>query len=89
MTLAEAIYLLCAATSLVAAGLLLRYYLARRTPLLLWSTVGFLGLAVNNVLVYADLVLFARVVDLSLVRTIVGAAGMLAMVYGLIWKADE
>lgn len=88
MTLAEAIYLLCAATSLVAAGLLLRYYLARRTPLLLWSTIGFLGLAVNNVLVYADLVLFAGI-DLSLPRTIAGAAGMLAMVYGLIWKADE
>ena len=88
MTLAEAIYLLCAATSLVAAGLLLRYYLARRTPLLLWSTIGFLGLAVNNVLVYADLVLFARI-DLSLARTIAGAAGMLAMAYGLISKADE
>ena len=88
MTLAEATYLLCAATSLVAAGLLLRAYLARRSPLLLWSCVGFLGLAINNVLVYADLVLFARL-DLSLWRAVAGAAGMVAMVYGLIWRADR
>ena len=88
MSLAEAIYLLCAATSLVAGALLLRYYLARRTPLLLWSCIGFLGLAVNNVLVYVDLVLVPQA-DLRLARTIAGAAAMLAMVYGLIWKADE
>jgi hypothetical protein len=88
MSPAEAIYLLCAATSLVAAGLLLRYYFARRTPLLLWSCVGFLGLAMNNVLVYVDVVLVPDV-DLRLWRAVVGAAAMLAMVYGLIWKADE
>ena len=88
MTAAEAIYLLCAVTSLVAAVLLLRYYLARRTPLLLWSCLGFLGLAVNNVLVYVDLVLIPQT-DLSLIRTIAGAAGMLALVYGLIWETGE
>jgi hypothetical protein len=88
MSAAEAIYLLCAATSLVAGGLLLRYYLARRTPLLLWSCIGFVGLAVNNVLVYVDLVLVPDS-DLRLWRTVVGAAAMLAMVYGLIWRADE
>ena len=88
MSPAEAIYLLCAATSLVSGGLLLRYYLARRTPLLLWSCIGFLGLTVNNVLVYVDLVLVPNA-DLRLWRTIAGAAAMMSMVYGLIWKADE
>lgn len=88
MSPAEAIYLLCAATSLVAAALLLRYYLARRTPLLLWSCIGFLGLAANNVMVYVDLVLVPNE-DLRLWRAVIGAAAMLAMVYGLIWKADE
>jgi hypothetical protein len=88
MSPAEGIYLLCAATSLAAGALLLRYYLARRTPLLLWSCIGFLGLAVNNVLVYVDLVLVPSA-DLSLWRTVIGAAAMMAMVYGLIWKADE
>jgi len=82
---AKAIYLLCAVTSLLAAWLLLRYYLARRTPLLLWSCIGFAGLALNNVLVYFDLVLFPEY-DLSFARAVVGAAGMLAMLYGLIWE---
>src|SRR5688572_22592211 len=58
MTIAEAIYLLCALTSLGAAFLLLRYFRRRRTRLLLWSAVSFAGLALNNVLVYVDLGLF-------------------------------
>jgi uncharacterized membrane protein len=88
MGTAETIYLLCAATSLLAAWMLLRYYLRRRTPLLLWSFIGFLGLAVNNVVVFADLVIF-RSVDLSLARALTGTIGMLALVYGLIWDADR
>jgi hypothetical protein len=83
MTMAEAIYLLCAATSLTAAALLLRQYAARRTPILLWSCIGFLGLAVNNVLVYLDFGLLPDV-DLSLPRSLAGAAAMIALVYGLI-----
>lgn len=83
MTIAEAIYLLCAATSLIAAVLLLRQYASRRTPLLLWSCVGFLGLAVNNVLVYVDFDVMP-LVDLSLARSLAGAIAMIALVYGLI-----
>lgn len=85
MTLAEAIYLLCAATSLAAAGLLLRQYRATRTTLLLWSCIGFGGLAVNNMLVYIDLVLFQSV-DLALVRAAAGAIAVATLLYGLIWE---
>jgi hypothetical protein len=88
MTIAEAIYLLCAGTSLVAACLLLRQYRASRTALLLWSFVGFIGLAVNNVLVYVDLVLVPST-DLALARTIAGAAALMALLYGLIWETRE
>jgi hypothetical protein len=88
MTPAEAIYLLCAITSLVACGLLLRWYLRRRSPLLLWSCVGFLGLAINNVLVYVDLVLFVTV-NLSAIRAVVGALAMVVMLWGLIWEGDR
>ena len=83
MTIAEAIYLLSAATSLLAAFLLMRQYRASRTPLLLWSTIAFLGLAVNNVLVYTDLVLMPQT-DLALYRAFFGAAAMMALLYGLI-----
>ena len=82
MGAAEIIYLLCAGTSLMAAFMLMRYYRVRRTPLLLWSCIGFAGLAVNNVLVVVDLML-VRDVDLSLIRTLAGVSGMVALVYGL------
>jgi hypothetical protein len=87
MGAAETIYLLCAATSLLAAWMLLRYYLRRRTPLLLWSFIGFLGLAMNNVLVFVDLVVYPTV-DLTFARALSGAVGMLALLYGLIWEAE-
>jgi len=86
MTIGEAIYLLCAATSLVAAFLLMRRYFASRTPLLLWSFVAFIGLAANNVLVFVDLVL-VQSIDLSLARSIAGAGAMLVLVSGLIWES--
>ena len=88
MTIAEAIYLLCAATSLVAAGMLLRQYRRRRTPLLLWSFIAFVGLSANNVLVYVDLVVFTNRFDLALIRSGIGAAAMLALGWGLIWEAN-
>lgn len=86
--MAEAIYLLCAATSLVAAAMLLRQYLRRRARLLLWSFVAFVGLSINNVLVYVDLVLFTGV-DLSMPRSAAGAIAMVVLLYGLIWEAGE
>jgi hypothetical protein len=84
MTIAEVIYVLCAGTSLVAAFLLLRQYRASRTALLLWSCIGFVGLAVNNVLVYVDLVLVPST-DLAVARAIASAMGLMALLYGLIW----
>jgi len=86
--MAKAIYLLSAMTSLLAAALLLRYYLTRRTPLLLWSCIGFAGLAVNNVLVYVDLIVLPNI-NLALPRMLAGAAGMLVLLYGLIWETRE
>jgi hypothetical protein len=83
VTTAELIYLLCAATSLLAAWLLVRQYRARRTPLLFWSSVAFVGLGLNNVMVYTDLALFADL-NLALPRTLAGTVAMLALVYGLI-----
>jgi len=82
MGAAEIIYLLCAVTSVIAASMLLRHYLVSRTPLLLWSCIGFAGLAINNLLVVFDLVVF-RGIDLSLPRTLAGTIGMIALVYGL------
>lgn len=81
-----AVYVLCAATSLACAVLLVRGYRATRTRLLLWSSICFVGLAVNNVLLFVDLVM-APGIDLSLVRTVAAAVGVLVLVYGLVWDA--
>jgi hypothetical protein len=86
--MAETIYLLCALTSLVAAVLLLRQYRARRTPLLLWSSVAFVGLAANNMLAFVDFALLTGT-DLSLARAIAGASATLVLLYGLIWEAGR
>jgi hypothetical protein len=88
MTIAESIYVLCALTSLGAATLLLRQYRRSRTRLLLWSFVGFVGLALNNILLYVDLVVVPAT-DLALVRTLVGASGLVTLLYGLIWEAHR
>jgi hypothetical protein len=85
MTTADAIYLLCAVTSLLAAVLLFRQYRQRRTPLLFWSFLAFFGLAINNVLVLLDFGLLPAV-DLALPRTLTGTVAVLVLVYGLTWE---
>lgn len=83
--MAEAIYLLCAITSLVCAVMLVRSYLHNRTKLLLWSSVCFVGLAVNNVLLYVDTII-GDSHDLSLARALTGLVAVLALLFGLIWS---
>ena len=56
----------------------------QRTRLLLWSTLCFAGLTVNNGLLFADLVLVPSM-DLSLWRGLTGLGSMLILLYGLIW----
>ncbi len=80
--IAEAIYLRCAGTSLIAAVLLIRQYRARRTALLFWSSIAFAGFTANNILVYVDLAIVPGT-SLALVRSLVAMLSMMALVYGL------
>ncbi len=84
--MAEAIYLLCAATSIVAAILLYRMWRERGTRLLLWSGLCFAGLAVNNLILLIDLEVVPNV-DLLLVRTLTAFASALVLVFGLVWES--
>jgi hypothetical protein len=84
---AEAVYVLCALTSLGCAALLLRGYLQRRSRLLLWSSVCFAFLTLNNVLLFVDLVLVTAV-DLSVWRAVSGLMGLLILVFGLVWDTQ-
>jgi hypothetical protein len=83
---AETVYLLCALVSVVCAGMLLTGYRANRTTLLFWSSLCFIGLAVNNVLLFVDLVIVTDV-DLSLLRACVAMAAIAVLLYGLIWES--
>ena len=83
--MAIVVYVLCALTSLACAVLLLRGYAQSRVRLLLWVGLCFVGLALNNVLLVIDV----RVVpsmDLSLWRSLPALAGLLLLIYGLVWE---
>jgi hypothetical protein len=60
----------------------------RRTAILLWSSLCFLGLAVNNTLLFIDLVLLPASIDLSLLRAAVGASATMLLVIGLVWNVE-
>lgn len=85
--MAETVYLLCAVTSVACAVMLLRGYLASRTDLLFWSSLCFAGLAVNNVLLFLDLVLLVQEVDLGLVRSAIAVGSMMMLLFALIWES--
>jgi heme/copper-type cytochrome/quinol oxidase subunit 4 len=65
--------------------LLLRGYFRSRVRLLLWSGLCFAGLALNNVVLFIDLRVLPET-DLSLVRTLPAVAGVMILVYGLVWE---
>jgi hypothetical protein len=81
---ASLVYALCALTSAGCAILLARGYRRRRTRLLLWSTLCFAGLALNNGLLFIDLVLVPSL-DLSVWRGLTGLGALLLLLYGLVW----
>ena len=83
--MAEAVYILCALTSVLCAGLLARSYGRARTRLLMWSTLCFVGLAINNVLLLVDLMIVPDV-DLSGLRSSVALISVALLVIGLTWE---
>ncbi len=82
----EIVYALCSVTSAACALLLLRGWLVSRVRLLLWSAVGFVGIALNNVGLMLDFVIFPDV-DFSLWRTVPAAVGVLVLACGLAWES--
>lgn len=82
-----AVYILGALTSLCCGLLLLRSYHQVKRRLLLWSGLCFAGLAISNLLVFVDLVIFP---DVDLYRFRLGAAAiaLILLLYGLIWESE-
>jgi hypothetical protein len=85
--MATFVYILCALTSFACAVLLLRGYRRSRVGLLLWSGLGFVGFTIGNTMLVLDLVVFPTSVDLSLWRTVPVLAGLVVLLFGLVWEA--
>jgi len=81
------LYTMCVMSSSACAVLLIRGYFKRRIRLLMWSGICFVGLSINNLALFVDLVLFPSV-DLRIGRLVPALAGMLLLLYGFIWDAE-
>jgi hypothetical protein len=82
------IYFLCLLASAVCAALLVRGYRRSRTKLLLYSALCFVFLALNNLLLAIDLLVFPTSIDLTAIRLVAALAGLLTLLYGFIWEVD-
>jgi hypothetical protein len=85
--MAEGVYIMCALTSALCAGLLWRSYRASRAQLLIWSGLCFVGLALNNALLFIDLVL-VHDADLSIARNATALVALCVLLYGLVTDAE-
>lgn len=84
--MAELVYLLCATTSMGCAFLLFRSYRQQHSRLLLLSTLCFLGMAINSVLLFIDLAMLPEL-DMRLARTLVAYVSILGFLLGLIGES--
>ena len=85
-----AVYILCFLTSGACAWLLGRSYGRSRTPLLLWSSVSFVFLALNTLLLVLDLVVWpSPEVDLRLPRLLLALAASCSLLFGFIYRIEE
>jgi hypothetical protein len=86
-TFSVALYLVAILTSLACTLLLYRAYALSRTRLLLWSALCFVGLTVNNVLLFIDVLVLPEI-DLRPARLAATLVGLLFLLYGFVWEAE-
>jgi hypothetical protein len=80
------VYLLCAGTCLLCATLLLRGYARTRVRLLFWAGLCFIGLMLDNVILYVDVVVMPDV-SLAIWRKVPGLVALMLLLFGLIWES--
>jgi len=82
------VYVLCFATSVACTWLLGTTYRRTGARLLLWSALCFAFLALNNLFVILDLLVFADV-DLRLARVLLSMAAVSVLLFGFVWTLGE
>ena len=82
------VFFLCALTSAACMVLLIRGWRRSRATLLLWSSLCFVFLAANNLLVFVDIVVLPTEIDLRPWRHFASLAAVGVLLYGFVWEAD-
>ena len=82
------VYILCFLTSSACAWLLGRGYRRTRTRLLLWSSLCFLLLAANNLVLVLDVLVFPDV-NLRVGRLLLSLSAVMVLLFGFIWDLEE
>lgn len=85
-TIKSLIYVLSVFTSVACTVLLLRSYARTGARLLLWTALCFVGLSLNNVILFFDVRIVN--VDLSPWRTLAAFVGVAVLLYGFIWETE-
>lgn len=83
-----AVYLLCLLTSAACAWVLIGSYRKTRARLLLWSSLCFTFLALNNLMLVVDLLMLPAV-DLRTWRLVPMLLGIGVLLFGFIWDLEE
>lgn len=84
----ELVYFLCALASFICAALLLRKFKETRVRLLFWSSACFVCLAANNILLFVDLAVLPKTIDLSGLRNSISLLAVMLLLYGMIWDTQ-
>ena len=81
------VYVLCVLTSAACAFLLGRSYNRSRVRLLFWSSICFGFLALNNLVLVLDLIIWPDS-DLRLLRGVLALAAVISLIWGFIWDEE-
>ena len=81
------VYILCFLTSAACAFLLGRSYSRWRVRLLFWSSICFGLLALNNLALVLDLIIWPDG-DLRLLRVFLALAAVVSLIWGFIWDEE-
>ena len=81
------VYVLCFLTSAARAFLLGRSYARSRVRLLFWSSICFSFLALNNLALVLDLIIWPDG-DLRLLRSSLTLAAVISLIWGFIWDEE-
>ena len=82
------VFLICIATSVVCMWLLFRGWRRTGTRLLLWSALCFVFLALNNLLVFVDVIILPVEIDLRPLRLAASLVAVAVLLWGLLWESD-